>query len=63
VQRNERVCRIRIVWSRWVHSLYSTRAGDCSAVPRARNRLEHALCHPERSERSHNSLRTFMNSV
>src|SRR6266404_5315776 len=36
VQRNERVCWIRIVWPRWVHSLYSTRAGDCPAVPRAR---------------------------
>jgi hypothetical protein len=45
VQRNERIGRVGIVWSRWVHSLYSTRAGDCSAVSRARNRLEHALCH------------------
>jgi hypothetical protein len=42
VQRNERVGRVRIVWSRWVHSLYSTRAGDCSAVSRAMGSSPHS---------------------
>jgi len=37
VQRNERIGRIRIVWSRRVHPLYSTRAGDCPAVSRAQS--------------------------